>query len=57
MIPNLITTIIQAPSSTPNPGDSNQLDFSSPFDWIVFIILPIVLVILYFMYRNNKKKG
>ncbi|MGJ8665964.1 MAG: adenylosuccinate synthetase [Patiriisocius sp.] len=48
---------IQIPSGTPNPGDSNQLDFSNPFDLIVFIILPICIAIFYFIWRRNNKKG
>lgn len=46
---------IQIPKGTPNPGESTGLDLSSPFDIIVFIILPI-LIIVFLLIRRQKKR-
>ncbi|OBX26482.1 adenylosuccinate synthetase [Gelidibacter algens] len=48
--------LLQIPTNAPNPGDSGTVDLSEPFDLIVFIILPIVFVILYFIWKRNKKR-
>ncbi|MDN3493789.1 adenylosuccinate synthetase [Winogradskyella bathintestinalis] len=48
---------IQVPGGTPNPGESQPLDFSDPFEVIVFIILPILLFILYFVWRKSNKRN
>lgn len=56
MLNILYPLLIQTPTSTPNPGEGSPIDFSSPFDVIVFIILPILLIIFYLLYRNKKKK-
>ncbi|WP_151894379.1 adenylosuccinate synthetase [Patiriisocius marinistellae] len=48
---------LQVPTGTPNPGDSNQLDLSNPFDLIMFIILPICIVVFYFLWRRSVKKN
>ncbi|WP_435139620.1 adenylosuccinate synthetase [Formosa sp. A9] len=50
----LLFFILQLPIGTPNPDDNEALDFSDPFDVIVFIILPIVLVGLYMLWRKRK---
>lgn len=49
---------IQLGIGTPNPDDNEPLDLSDPFEVIVFIIIPIVVVILYLLWKrqkNNKK--
>ncbi|TXD84294.1 adenylosuccinate synthetase [Subsaximicrobium wynnwilliamsii] len=48
--------LLQIPTDVPKPGDSGTVDLSEPFDLIVFIILPIVFVILYFVWKRNKKR-
>lgn len=53
---NLYSLIIQKPYVTQNPGDSGGIDLTRPFDLIVFIILPIVIVILYFIWKQQKKR-
>lgn len=46
---------MQLPIGTPNPDDNKPIDFSEPFDVIVFIILPILFIIFYIIWRRNKK--
>ncbi|MCX7549622.1 adenylosuccinate synthetase [Xanthomarina sp. F2636L] len=52
----LYSLVIQKSSFTQNPGDSGTVDLSKPFDLIVFVILPIILVILYFIWKRTKKQ-
>ncbi|CDF79274.1 hypothetical protein BN863_15620 [Formosa agariphila KMM 3901] len=56
MIHRCITLFAQLPLGTPNPDDNEPLDFSDPFNIVVFIILPIVAVILYMVWRKNRRK-
>lgn len=56
MLNILSLLLLQVPSSTPNPGDTSPIDFSNPFEVIVYIIAPILLVIFYFVYRKKQKK-
>lgn len=51
----LHTILTQVPTGTPNPGDGTILDFSDPFEVIVYIVLPVLLVGFYFLYRRKKK--
>ncbi len=56
---NLLQIIrLQLPIGTPNPDDNKPIDVSDPFDIIVFIVLPILVIIFYFVrkrQKNNKK--
>ncbi|WP_179019617.1 adenylosuccinate synthetase [Winogradskyella forsetii] len=45
----------QTPKGTPNPGESKPIDFSDPFELIVFIILPILIIGFYFFWRNKNR--
>ncbi|MGC1632131.1 MAG: adenylosuccinate synthetase [Gelidibacter sp.] len=47
--------LLQMPDGLPKAADNTPLDFTTPFDVIVFIILPIVIIILYFYWRRTKK--
>jgi len=55
MLNILYPLLMQIPSNTPNPGDTNPIDLSNPFEVIVFIVVPILLVIFYFIYRKKHK--
>lgn len=56
---NLLQIIsLQLPIGTPNPDDNKPLDLSDPFEFIVVIVIPIVVFILYLLWKrkkNNKK--
>ncbi|MEO6347800.1 MAG: adenylosuccinate synthetase [Aquaticitalea sp.] len=54
---NILTPLLlQKPFGSPNPSDNNPIDFSNPFNVIVFIILPILLVIFYFYWKRKQKR-
>lgn len=50
-----LETIAQIPKDVPHPDNNSPIDLSKPFDVIVFIILPIVIVFLYSIWRRKKK--
>jgi heme/copper-type cytochrome/quinol oxidase subunit 2 len=49
----------QKPTHSPNPQDNTPIDFTNLFDVIVFIVLPILMFIFYFLWRKqvNKNRG
>ncbi len=44
----------QAPGGVPY-GDPKAIQLS-PFNIIIYIVLPLLLILFYFWYRNRKKK-
>ncbi|WP_242120499.1 adenylosuccinate synthetase [Aestuariivivens sediminicola] len=53
---SLLNSYLQLPPGTRNPDDNAPLDFTDPFNVIMFIILPIAAVVLYIVWRKQKKK-
>ncbi|MEZ4802577.1 MAG: adenylosuccinate synthetase [Gelidibacter sp.] len=51
-----LLTLLQLPPGTQNPDDNGPIDFSSAFDVIVFIVLPILLLVFYFYWRRKQRK-
>lgn len=48
----------QRPTHSPNPQDNTPIDLNNLFDVIVFIVLPILMIIFYILWRNQvKNKG
>jgi len=54
IVPNLVLS--QIPKEQPHPVNNSPIDLSQPADIILYIVLPIICVILYFIWRNKKKK-
>lgn len=46
----------QKPTHSPNPQDNTPIDFNNLFDVIVFIVLPILMIIFYILWRKQVKK-
>lgn len=57
MLNSIYFLVLQIPYGTQNPDANKPIDFTSPFDVIVFVILPILMIILYIYWRRSKKKG
>lgn len=56
MLNNLyLLLLLQMPIGTRNPDDNNPIDLTSTFDVIVYIILPILLIIFYILWRKKKR--
>ncbi|MDW5288535.1 adenylosuccinate synthetase [Formosa sp. PL04] len=50
------TLLMQIPLGSQNPDDNTPVDFSNPFNIIVFIIIPIIVIILYIYWKKTKNK-
>ncbi len=48
--------LAQQPTHAPGSQNNSPVDLSNPFDLIVFVILPLAMVIVYFLWRNQVKK-
>jgi len=47
----------QKPTHSPNPQDNTPIDFNNLFDVIVFIVLPVLMIIFYILWRKQVKKN
>jgi len=48
----------QRPTHSPNPQDNTPIDLNNLFDVLVFIVLPILMIIFYILWRKQlKNKG
>ena len=56
MLNSIHSLFLQIPYGTQNPDANKPIDFTSAFDVIVFIVLPILMIILYIYWRRSKKK-
>lgn len=52
---NILTA--QQPTHSPGPQNNSPIDLNSWFDIIVFIILPIAMIVFYFIWRRQVKMG
>ncbi|MFH4967549.1 adenylosuccinate synthetase [Gaetbulibacter sp. M240] len=52
----MLNFLFQLPPGTRNPGDNTPIDFSNPIEVLVYIILPILIVVFYMLWRKKKKK-
>lgn len=46
----------QIPTEVPHPDNNTPVDFSSPADIIIYIVLPVIVIILYFVWRRNARR-
>lgn len=50
-----LTTFAQKPTMSPK-GDHDPIDFMQIENVIIYIVIPIVFLILYFIWRSKKRK-
>ncbi len=48
---------MQLPTEIPKSQNNTPIDPSSPIELLVFIALPILLIIVYFIARKRKKQN
>lgn len=51
----LYPLFLQLPIGTPNPDNNTPIDLTNPFDVMVYIILPILVIIFYILWRRKKR--
>jgi hypothetical protein len=54
----LLTSVsLYAQKPTEIPGYTGKVELSKTSDLIIYIIIPVVIIILYFVWRKQKKNG
>ena len=53
---NLYILLNQLPPGTQNRDDNFPVDFKDPFEVIVFVILPMLIIIGYILWKRKRKK-
>lgn len=48
-------SMAQIPRDVPNPSNNSKIDLSNPADLIIYIVIPIALVIFYFIWKRKSK--
>ncbi len=51
-----LKSISQIPTEVPHPDNNSPVDFSNPADIIIYIVLPVIVIILYFVWRKNARR-
>lgn len=52
----LYPLLLQLPIGTRNPDDNSPIDLTNTFDVVMYIVLPILMIIFYILWRKKKKK-
>ncbi len=52
-----MTVFTQIPREVPHPDNNTPLDFSNPFEVIVYIVIPVLLLLLYFFLRKRRRNS
>ncbi len=47
--------LAQSPPELPHPKDNHPIDLTNPADLILYIVLPLVIIFLFFIWRAKKK--
>lgn len=47
---------MQIPTNVPKPQNNTPINPSSPIELFIFILLPILLIVVYFIVRSKKNK-
>lgn len=50
-----LKALAQRPTHSANP-ESTPIDLSNGFDLVVFVILPLIIIVLFFVWRNKVRK-
>ena len=48
---------VQIPREVPHPDNNTPLDISDPFEVIVYIVIPVLLIVMYFFLRKKNKRN
>lgn len=57
MIINFLFAILQLPPGSQNPDDNLPVNLKDPFDLVVFVILPVILIVLYIIWRTKRRES
>jgi len=53
----ILQLLLQIPKGVPQPDGNDSIMLNSPFDYILYVVLPILILIgTYFWWRRKKKR-
>ncbi len=47
----------QIPREVPHPDNNTPLDLSNPFEVIIYIVIPVLLIVMYIFLRKKNKRN
>lgn len=53
----LISGFVFAQKPSEIPGDMGKVELTETSDVIIYILIPIIIIILYFVWKKRKKNG
>lgn len=53
----LISGFVFAQKPSEIPGDTGKVELTETSDVIIYILIPIIIIILYFVWKKRKKNG
>jgi len=53
----LISGFVFAQKPSDIPGDTGKVELTETSDVIIYILIPIIIIILYFVWKKRKKNG
>ncbi|UPQ78159.1 adenylosuccinate synthetase [Flavobacterium azooxidireducens] len=53
----LISGFVFAQKPSEIPGDTGKVELTETSDIIIYILIPIIIIILYFVWKKRKKNG
>ncbi len=51
-----LNVVAQQPTHVPSPQNNTAIDLNNWVDVLIFIVLPIALILIYFLWRKQLKK-
>lgn len=48
---------MQIPRQVPHPSNNSPIDITNPWEIIIFIVIPIILLVIYFWSRKKGKRA
>ncbi|GGD94013.1 hypothetical protein [Planktosalinus lacus] len=51
-----LSIVAQQPTHVPSPQNNTAIDLTNWVDILIFIVLPIALILIYFLWRRQLKK-
>lgn len=45
---------LQLPIGTPSLDNNTQIDLSNPFDLMMYVIIPFLIIVFYIIWKRNK---
>lgn len=47
--------VLQIPQNVPHPQDEDMFDPGSAVHWVVFVVIPVLMIAAYFFFRKRRR--